>query len=164
MLRYLAAFGPASVMDAQAWSGLTKLGAIFETLRPKLLTFRDEAGLELFDLPNAPRPDPDTPAPPRFLPVYDNAILGFANRERILKGVPPRAVPQNLNVRSFLIDGFVAGFWKIDATKTGAVLVLEPFSALAKKDSVALVAEGKRLLKFAAPEAAKAEVKFGRVY
>jgi len=163
-LRYLAAFGPASVADMQAWSGVTKLAAVFEALRPKLATFRDETGRELFDLPDAPRPDAGTPAPPRFLPVYDNVTLGFANRDRILGLAPPRAVPQNLNVRSFLIDGFVAGFWKIEEAKGRAMLTLEPFGALAKKDQRALVAEGRKLLAFAMPEATKAEVKSGRVY
>ena len=164
VLRYLAAFGPASVMDMQAWSGLTKLGTAFEALRPKLAAFRDETGRELFDLADAPRPDPDTPAPPRFLPVYDNATLGFANRDRILGLAPPRAVPQNLNVRAFLIDGFVAGFWKVEEEKDRATLTLEPFAALAKKDQRALAAEGRKLLAFAAPGAAKTAVRFGRVY
>jgi hypothetical protein len=164
VLRYLSAFGPASVADAQAWSGLTKLGAVFEALRSKLVTFHDETGRELFDLPDAPRPDPDTPAPPRFLPVYDNAVLGLANRERILKGVPSRAVPQNLNVRTFLIDGFVAGFWKIEEGKKHATLMLEPFGKFAKKDEREIAAEGKRLLAFAVPDAEKREVKFGQVY
>ena len=148
----------------QAWSGVTKLAAVFEALRPKLATFRDETGRELFDLPDAPRPDAGTPAPPRFLPVYDNLTLGFANRDRILGLAPSRAVPQNLNVRAFLIDGFVAGFWKIEEAKGRAMLTLEPFGALAKKDQRALVAEGRKLLAFAMPEATKAEVKFGRVY
>jgi hypothetical protein len=164
VMRYLAAFGPASVMDAQAWSGLTKLGAVFESLRPKLKTFRDERGRELFDLPNAPRPDEGTPAPPRFFPVYDNATLGLADRSRILKGVPPRAVPQNLNVRAFLIDGFVSGFWKIDSDKKRATLTLEPFAPLKKKDAEALAEEGERLIAFATPKADKTAVRFGRVY
>lgn len=164
VLRYLAAFGPASVADAQAWSGLTGLHPVFERLRPRLVSLSDEAGRELFDLEKASRPDPDEPAPPRFLPVYDNAILGFARRERILSGAPARAVPQNLNVRSFLVDGFVAGFWKIVEAKSRATLVLEPFARLARKDSAALVAEGERLLAFAAPDASPESVRFGRVY
>ena len=102
VLRYLAAFGPASVMDAQAWSGLTRLGAVFEALRQRLVTFRDETGRELFDLPDAPRPDEASPAPPRFLPVYDNVTLGFANRDRIVRGGPKVPVPQSVNVRTFL--------------------------------------------------------------
>ncbi|MCW5697761.1 MAG: AlkZ family DNA glycosylase [Bauldia sp.] len=161
--RYLAAFGPATVKDMQAWSGLTKLAPAFETLRPELVTFSDETGRELFDLPDAPRPDEDTPAPPRFLPVYDNLTLGFAHRERVLALAPPRAVPQNLNVRAFLIDGFVAGFWKIDEAKATATLTLEPFAKLAKKDQRALAEEGERLLAFAAPEASH-DVRFGPVY
>lgn len=163
VLRYLAAFGPASIADMQAWAGLTKLGAFFEALRPKLVTFRDETGRELFDLPHAPRPDPDTRAPPRFLPVYDNVVLGLANRDRILAGTPPRAVPQNLNVRAFLIDGFVAGFWKIDEAKDAATLTLEPFGTLKPKDRRALAEEGHDLLAFAAPEA-KHAVRFATVY
>jgi hypothetical protein len=164
VLRYLAAFGPASIADMQAWSGLTKLATVFDSLRPKLVTFRDETGRELFDLPDAPRPEPDTPAPPRFLPVYDNVTLGFANRDRILGRAPPRAVPQNLNVRAFLIDGFVAGFWKVDEENGRATLTLEPFSALSGKDQRALVAEARKLVAFAAPEATKRAVRFGPVY
>lgn len=164
VLRYLAAFGPASAMDAQAWSGLTKLAAVFEKLRPKLVTFRDDTGRELFDLPDAPRPDEDTPALPRFLPIYENAVIGFANRSRILKGGPKTAPPQNLNVRAFLIDGFVSGFWKIDEDKNRATLTLDPFAKLAKKHERALTAEGEKLLAFMAPEATKTGVKFGRVY
>jgi len=164
VLRYLAAFGPASVMDAQAWSGLSRLAPVFERLRRRLVSFGDEAGRELFDLEGAPRPDPGVPAPPRFLPVYDNAILGFARRERILHGAPPRALPQNQNVRAFLIDGFVAGFWKIDEAKGRATLLLEPFGRLSGKDAAALEGEGQRLLAFAVPEATATAVRFARAH
>lgn len=166
VLRYLKAYGPASVMDAQAWSGLTKLAPVFEALRRKLAVFHDETGRELFDLPDAPRPDPDTPAPPRLLPVYDNATLGFANRDRIVppNASPPRSLPLNGQVRAFLVDGFVAGFWKIAEEKTRATLILEPFRALTKKEMRALSAEGKRLMQFAAPEATTMEVKLGNAY
>ena len=160
VLRYLAAYGPASVMDAQSWSGLTKLGAVFEMLRPKLLSFRDEAGRELFDLPEAPRPDPDTPAPPRFLPMYDNAILGFANRDRILRGGPKTRPLQTAWVKTYLLDGFVSGFWKITEGKTLAILEIQPLRPPTKKDKAALTAEGKRLLTFAVGAGGKREVRF----
>jgi hypothetical protein len=84
MLRYIAAFGPASVRDAQVWSGLPRLGGLFEALRPRLVSFRDERGSELFDLPKAPRPDAKTPAPIRFLPEFDNILLSHADRTRII--------------------------------------------------------------------------------
>jgi hypothetical protein len=160
VLRYLAGFGPATVMDAQAWSGLTKLGGVFETLRPKLRMFRDEAGRELFDLPEAPRPDPDMPAPPRFLPVYENAVLGYANRDRIFRGGPKTPPLQNVNVRGFLVDGFVAGFWKVVEEKKSAVLILEPFRPLSKKDERALAKEGAGLLAFTAADAGSSDVRF----
>jgi hypothetical protein len=166
VLRYLAGYGPASVMDAQAWSGLTKLAPVFEALRPKLAVFRSADGRELFDLPDAPRLDEDTPAPVRFLPVYDNVTLGFANRDRIVRLdiSPPRALPLNGQVRAFLVDGFVTGFWKIVEEKGVATLLLEPFRPLTKKEMAALTAEGRRLMKFAEPGADAGEVRTGLAY
>jgi hypothetical protein len=160
VLRYLAAVGPASVRDAQAWSGLTKLGAVFEKLRPELVTFRDDDGRELFDLPHAPRPDPDTPAPPSFLPVYENAVLGFVYCNRILRGGPRTPPPENAWVKTYLLDGFVAGFWKIVEPKAMATLEIAPFGTLTKRDKAALSAEGERLLAFAAGHASKHEILF----
>jgi hypothetical protein len=166
VLRYLAGFGPASVMDAQAWSGLTKLAPVFEALRPKLAVFRSADGRELFDLPAAQRPDEATPAPVRFLPVYDNVTLGFANRERIVRPDigPPRALPLNGQVRAFLVDGFVTGFWRLVMEKDVATLLIEPFRLLTKKEMTALTAEGHALMKFTEPAAEAGEVRTGLAY
>lgn len=115
VLRYLGAFGPASVKDMQTWAGLTRLREVFERLRPRLVTFRDEHGVELFDLPDAPRPDPDTPAPPRFLPAFDNVLLGHADRTRV---IPPayrnRNGVGNQVYGSVLYDGYFAAIWRLD--------------------------------------------------
>ncbi|MFE0512577.1 winged helix DNA-binding domain-containing protein [Streptomyces sp. NPDC058964] len=143
VLRYLAAFGPASVKDMQTWAGLTRLRDAFERLRPRLVTFRDPSGTELFDLPDAPRPDPETPAPPRFLPEFDNLLLSHADRTRV---VPPeyrgRAWHGNQAHRTLLVDGFLAGVWKLEQ---GALLV-EPFGKLTRDQRSDVTAEGERML------------------
>jgi hypothetical protein len=152
VLRYFAAFGPASVMDVQAWSGLTRLGAVVERLRPRLVSFADEDGRELFDLPDAPRPSADVAAPVRFLPEFDNLTLAHANRRRIVNGWPKKPPPDNAAVKGFLVDGFVGGFWKIVRERRRATLQLEPCKPLARQAADALAREGERLLAFAAPE------------
>jgi len=147
VLRYLAAFGPATVRDVQAWSGLTRLREAVERLRPGLVTFRDEEGRELLDLPGAPRPGPGTSAPPRFLPEYDNVLLGHADRTRILAEEHRRLVfTENAIRATFLVDGFVRGTWARDRA-TGE-LDLRPFEPLPTKDAAAVLREGERLLAF----------------
>jgi hypothetical protein len=143
VLRYLAAFGPASVKDMQIWAGLTRLRVAFERLRPQLVTFRDENGVELFDLPDAPRPDADTPAPPRFLPEFDNLLLSHADRSRVvpaeLKG---RSWQGNQPYRTLLVDGFLAGVWR----QQGEVLTIELFGKLTKGRRDEVVREAERML------------------
>jgi hypothetical protein len=143
VLRYLGAFGPASVKDIQAWSGLTKLREVVDRLRPQLMVFRDEHGVELFDLPDAPRPDPDTPAPPRFLAEYDNILLSHADRSRVIpdRRNPPLPPGQGATMGTVLVDGDYSANWRI----TDGELTIEP---LREFDMADVEAEGARLLKF----------------
>jgi hypothetical protein len=145
VLRYLAAFGPASVRDMQTWAGLTRLREAFERLRPRLVTFHDPNGVELFDLPDAPRPAADTPAPPRFLPEFDNLLLSHADRTRVVPAeYRGRAWQGNVAHRTLLVDGFLAGVWKLD--DGDGHLVVEPFGRLTKAERDEVVAEGARML------------------
>ncbi|MCI3933818.1 winged helix DNA-binding domain-containing protein [Streptomyces sp. AN091965] len=165
--RYLAAFGPASVRDMQAWMGLTRLRDAFERLRPGLRTFRDENGVELFDLPDAPRPDPDTPAPPRFLPEYDNVLLSHADRSRVdPAGYKARTVKVNQPFRAFLVDGVLAGVWRLDEGGAGGgpvTVVVEPFGALTKAQRADVEDEAARTARVLAEGASSYDVRFGAV-
>lgn len=163
VLRYLAAFGPASVMDAQSWSGLTKLTEPFERLRPRLLTFRDEDGKELFDVPDAPRPDPDVPAPVRFLGEYDNVLLGHADRRRFIPaGFPWQAMlAEGRFVSSLLVDGTLRATWRLERDgKRSATLVIRPSGELTGKELRAVAGEAERLVEFAAADASRRNVRF----
>lgn len=164
-LRYLAAFGPASASDFGAWSGLKQAKALFDELRPGLLAFRDERRRELFDLPDAPRPDPETPAPARFLPAFDNVLLAHDDRTRIVADEHrPLVVTKNLRVHpTFLWDGVVTGTWKAERKRAAATLRLAPFAPLPGAAADALSAEGDALLKFLEPDAAAREVAFDPV-
>jgi hypothetical protein len=147
--RYLAAYGPASVADMQSWSRLTKLGEVFEALRPELVSFTAPDGRELFDLPDAPRPDADTPAPVRFLPLYENAILGYDNRRRFLvQGDELRGDFVNNVKPGVLVDGLMSAGWGIDSKKGAAVLTVTPYHQLRKKDVAEIEREGLKFLRF----------------
>jgi hypothetical protein len=159
LLRYFAAFGPASVRDAQAWSGLTQLREVVEQLRPQLRTFADEDGIELFDVPEAPRPSGEMDVPPRFLPEFDNVWLGHKERARVLAAKPGRELVGSGGFMSglVLLDGFVAGRWKVARRQRKATMVIERFSAT-KRDTLALAEEGLRLLRVVATDADEHDV------
>ena len=153
VLRYLAAFGPASVADVRNWSGLTGLREVVERLRPGLRTFTDEHGRELLDVPDGPLPDPDTPASPRFMPEYDNFFLGHDDRSRVGDDTDRvRMSRSTIGWQPVLIDGFIRGAWKITTQRRAAVLRIEPTRTLSKADAAAVEAEGAALLAFMAPK------------
>jgi Winged helix DNA-binding domain len=160
--RYLAAFGPATVADLQRWSGRGRLREAVGRLRPQLRLFRDERGRELLDLPGAPRPDPDTPAPVRLVAEFDNLLLSHADRTRVISE-PHRRRFQTVNAvipGAVLVDGFVIGSWRITMDREMAVLAIRPFEPVPRAAIPAIEAEGQRLLEFARPEAAARDVRF----
>lgn len=157
LLRYLAAFGPASVTDAQSWSGLARLREAFERLRPRLVTFRDERGRELFDLPKAPRPEEgeDARAPVRFLPEFDNILLGHDDRTRIVADANRKHVylPGLRVAATLLVDGFVAGVWTVESKKGMTTIAIQPFTKLSKVTREEAEEEGEKLAQFLEPAA-----------
>jgi len=154
--RYLAAFGPATPQDMQVWSGLKGLKSVFASIEDELEAL--DGGL--YDLPGAPRPDPDAPAPVRFLPAFDNMLLGHKDRTRVIDDEHrPKVVTKNLRIHPvFLVDGRAAGMWSVKATKKKATLTLAPFAKLAKKVQKELAEEGERLLGFAEPEVSEIQI------
>lgn len=160
ILRYLAAFGPAAVSDIQNWSGLSRLGEVVARLRERLVTFRDEGGRELFDLPEAPRPDPGIPAPPRFVPEFDNLLLGHKDRTRVMNVEHSTPLfPGNGGVLgSVLLDGRFAGGWRISRGEDRASLEVELLAPPVRADRLALADEGQRLLEFAAGDRSRRDV------
>jgi len=168
ILRYLAAFGPATVNDFETWSRLSATRATFDALRPRLLTYSGPAGEELFDVPVdavpgakvPPLPDPQTRAGPRFLPEFDNLLLSHRKRERF---VPPahrkKVFLPGLRVApTVLVDGFVAATWKTEVKRGEATLTVEPFDSLELDSRRAVEAEAEALVRFAEPRAKKVHI------
>ena len=161
MLRYLAAYGPASVADAQAWSGLTRLREVTDRLGSRLRAFAGPDGNRLLDLPDAPRPDPDVPAPPRFLPEYDNLLLSYAERTRVIPHRRPVPLPPGHGATGGTL--LVGGSWQADWKINQGSLEIRPFIRLTPADRDAIAAEGERLLGFAVPAKAVRDVRFAPV-
>jgi hypothetical protein len=150
-LRYLAAFGPATPADLQYWSGIPGPKEVFERLRPRLRTVRDDDGRELFDVPRSPLPDPDVPAPVRFLPEYDNVVIGHKDRTRIVAEGIPRWT--EVGWGSVLVDGMVAARWRLLEASARPTLRIEPFRRLRREEQAETREEAARLATFLAPEA-----------
>ncbi len=162
--RYLAAFGPATVADMQAWSGLTRLREPVAQLGDELRRFRDENGRELFDLPEAPRLAADTPAPVCLAAEFDNLVLSHAERSRILSDEDKARMftPNGIFPGTVLLDGFVAGMWRITRARDAVTLIVEMFrDRVSASDRDAIVAEGLRMLAFADPGSPEPIVRFG---
>ena len=152
--RYLAAFGPATVADARAWSGVGGLREVFADLRPRLRRYADESGRELFDLPDRPLPPPDTQAPVRFLPEFDAPLLAHADRTRMMTDEVRRQVCVGAAVAAtVLVDGTVAATWTTTRTPGAVTLTVRPLRRLSIADRTAVEAEAGHLLAFTDPAA-----------
>jgi hypothetical protein len=155
--RYLAAFGPAGLADIAQFAGQVpaRIRPVLERLTPSLRRFADEQGHQLFDLPRGPRPSADVKAPVRFLPRYDELLIGYEHRDRVIAARHRAAVySKNAIIEAvFLVDGVAAGTWAVETTKSEAVLRIRPFGRLARADRVAAVDEGESLARFIAPDA-----------
>ena len=161
VLRYLRAFGPASVKDIQVWSGLTRLRAVIDRLRPSLRSFTDEHGVELLDVPDAPLGDPDRAAPVRLLPDYDNLLLSHADRSRVIAAEHrPLIFSGNGVYPTVLVDGFAAARWRLTRKGDTATITIEPFTRLRAADRSAVEEESTQLLARTDPEASRHRVVF----
>ncbi len=162
--RCLGAFGPAALADIAKFAGQVpaRVRPTLERIAPRLRTFSDEEGRLLYDLPRAPRPDADRAAPVRFLPRYDELLIGYQHRDRVIAPAHrPAVYSKNGIVEAVVtVDGFAAGTWSLVRAKNEAVLKVSPFARLAPRDRVAIETEGDALLAFLAPEATVAGVRF----
>ena len=162
VVRYLAAFGPATVRDAQTWCGLTRLREVVERLGPRLRRFRSEDGVEMVDVPEGPLPDPDIQAPVRFLAEYDNVTLSHADRSRVIADgdhVLLHGGPGGWT-GTVLVDGLVRATWAARQDGEATVLTVRPSVPLSSADRSGVEAEGARLLAFLAP-GRNSDVRFG---
>lgn len=144
--RYLRAYGPAASADIRAWSGLSGLPAVIKQLEPELTTYRDERGRTLLDLADASLPPDDRPLPVRFLPAFDNVVLGYDDRSRVIDDEHKRL--SILGTRFVLVTGRVAGFWTSEGTAAGVTVTVELLRRLSRAERAELGDEGERLAGF----------------
>ena len=159
VLRYLAAFGPALPADVAAWSRLTGFREILERLRPRLRTFRDERGRELFDVPDAPLPDPETPAPARVLPEYDNALLSHGDRSRYMPDDVARLAADLRVLGTVIDDGFLWATWWLERGDDAVTMVIRHLD-VQRSRLTAIGAEAEQALAFLHPDVAVRDVRF----
>jgi hypothetical protein len=162
--RCLAAFGPATLADVAKFAGQVppRVRPTLERIAPKLRTFSDEQGRLLYDLPRAPRPGGDVIAPVRFLPRYDELLIAYQHRDRVIAPAHRRAVyTKNAIVEAVvMVDGFAAGTWSLVRAKKEAMLWVSPFVRLSRRDRAPVEAEAQELLSFLAPDATTTGVRF----
>jgi hypothetical protein len=160
VLRYLAAFGPASVPDMRVWSGLPALGEVAGRLAPLLRVFVDDQNRTLYDQPDAPRPPPEVPAPVRFLPEYDNILLSHADRSRIIPDARSVPLPPGDGARfgTVLVDGNFRATWQLARDRDTAALTVQATPRLSGREVEEVCEEGRRLLALLAPNATVADV------
>jgi hypothetical protein len=163
VVRYLAAFGPATVRDIQAWCGLTRLREVVDRLGPRLRRFRTKEGAELVDVPDGPLPDPDTPAPVRYLAEYDNVVLSHADRSRVVADADHVLLQGGPGgwTGTVLVDGLLRATWAARRDGDATVLTVRPSEALTAEEEAEVVDEGGRLLGFLAP-GRDSDVRVGR--
>jgi Winged helix DNA-binding domain len=161
VLRYLGAFGPASAADVRIWSGLPGLRAVVDRLAPRLRVFVDDSGRELLDLPEAPRPHPDTPAPVRFLPEYDNVLLSYGDRARVIPDRRPVPLPPGEGARTgtVLVDGDFRATWRLDLSPDAPTLSIRATPRLTRGEESEARDEAHRLVAFVAPDAPATDVR-----
>jgi hypothetical protein len=162
LLRYLGAFGPATAADAVTWAKVPGMADVIERLRPRLAVLRDDKGRELFDLPRAPRPPASTPAPPRFLPDYDNVLLSHVDRSHLITDEHRKAVWTSNGVLpgTLLVDGSVAASWRVDRDGDAAILRVRKLTDIDRRQHGAIRDEGLGLLRFVAADARRYDVAF----
>jgi hypothetical protein len=156
--RHLRAFGPATPDDVASWIGWRTPQVRPALERLKLERFEDDRGRTLYDLPDAPRADPETPAPPRLLAAFDSVLLAYESkrRARILPDRHRDAVYERRNLRikpSYLVDGLVAGTWSLEVKRREATVRLQPLQRLAKATRTELFEEAERVARAVQPEA-----------